>query len=231
MFRGKTVIGIIPARASSKRLPGKNAKKLGNKPLISWTFDAAKKSKYIDRLILTTDSAEISSLAIQQKVEVPFKRPKSISQDSSTMVETITHTLDWLDQNENKQYDYILILQPTSPFRTTQHIDEAIEKVIIQENIDAIVGTNNFSKKASWLRRIDTRGYLANLINKTEKSICLPNGAIYIIKSQSLLKYTTFYPEKTIPYSMDSISSIDIDTEDDFQLAEAIVNSLYEKTN
>ena len=225
MLRGKTFIGIIPARANSRRLPGKNVKKLGNKPLVSWTLETAKKSKYIDHLIVTTDSEDVINLASRQKIEVPFKRPKSISLDTSTMEETVIHALEWLDRNEGKHYDYVLVLQPTSPFRTSQHIDEAIEKIIIHEEADAIVGVNNFSKKTSWLKRIDKQGYLVNLIAETEESAYRPNGALYIIKLESLLKFNTFYPEKTIPYSMDFISSLDIDTEEDLQLASIIANS------
>lgn len=229
MFKGKTVVGIITAKANSKRFPKKNTQLLGEKPLISWTFDAVKKSKYLDRIILTTDSKQIIDLARTNAITAPFQRPPHLSTDSTTSEETVIHTLNWLLENENKIYDYIVLFQPTSPYRTSFQIDEAIKKIITNETANALVSVCDFSKKNLWLKTIDSKGYLTQVSNREMEFAYLPNGAIYIIKSSILIKLNTFYPPKTIPYIMDEISSLDIDTEADLKKAILILDQQYEK--
>ena len=110
MISGRTILAIIPARGGSKGVPKKNLRLLGNKPLIGWTIDEAKKSKYIDRIIVSTDSQEIADFALKFGAEVPFIRPKELAQDETPSSYVIIHTIEWLDKNQNQNYD-ILILQ------------------------------------------------------------------------------------------------------------------------
>ncbi len=229
MFKGKTVVGIITAKANSKRFPKKNTQLLGEKPLISWTFDNVKKSKYLDRIILTTDSKKIIDLAKKNSISAPFKRPPYLSTDTTSSEETVIHTLNWLMENENKIYDYVVLLQPTSPYRTSFHIDEAIKKIITIEEANALVSVYDFSKKNLWLKTINSKGYLTQITNREMELTYLPNGAIYIIKSSILIKLNTFYPPKTIPYIMDETSSLDIDTEVDLKRAILILDQQYEE--
>lgn len=132
------ILALIPARGGSKGVPRKNIKNLGNKPLIAWTIEAAKKSRYPLRVVVTTDDPEIAAVAKAYGAEVPFMRPKELAQDLSTDIEFINHALDWFKENEDYEPDIILRLPPTSPLRQTRHIDEAIDKLIANPDIDAV---------------------------------------------------------------------------------------------
>lgn len=125
MINGKKVLAIIPARGGSKGIPKKNIKPLNGKPLIAWTIEEAKKSVYIDKLIVSTDCEEILEVAKEFGAEVPFKRPAELAQDDTPSVELILHAIDYLSG-----YDYITLLQPTSPLRVVKDIDQCISKTI-----------------------------------------------------------------------------------------------------
>jgi len=125
MYKDKTFLAIIPARAGSKRLANKNSLLLKNKPLIGHTIDAAKESNYIDEIIVSSDSEKIVEISKEMKVTAPFLRPKHLSSDTASLVDVTIHAVNYL-KGLNKEYDYIIILQPTSPFRKAEHIDEAI---------------------------------------------------------------------------------------------------------
>jgi CMP-N-acetylneuraminic acid synthetase len=120
------ILAIIPARSGSKGIPNKNIKKLSGRPLIYYTIKAALNSKLIDRIIVSSDSEKILKISEKLGAEIPFKRPKNISEDKSLAIEVIQHALNWLEKNEKYFPDAIIYLQPTSPLRTKKHINEAI---------------------------------------------------------------------------------------------------------
>ena len=126
MLNGKTILAIIPARGGSKGIPRKNIKPLAGKPLIAWTIEEAKKSKYIDRLILSSEDEEIIRIAKKWGCEVPFVRPKEFAEDETSGIEPILHAIETLSE----KYDYVCLLQPTSPLRTVNDIDGCIKKCI-----------------------------------------------------------------------------------------------------
>tara|TARA_B110000495_G_C23033032_1_gene615876 strand:- start:1208 stop:1660 length:453 start_codon:yes stop_codon:yes gene_type:complete len=126
------VLGIIPARGGSKGIPLKNLKKLDGKPLVKYTIDAAKKSKLLNRIIISTDNGKTAQVAKNSGIEVPFVRPKRISGSKSTQFQVIKHTLDFF-KKENYFPDIVVLLQPTSPFRTTKIIDDSIRELIKSE--------------------------------------------------------------------------------------------------
>ena len=126
MINNKSILAIITARGGSKGVPGKNIKDLGGKPLIAWTIEAGKESKYIDRLITTSDSNEIIKVSVEYGSEAPFVRPSSLANDLSKQEDAITHAMEWVEIND-KEYDYILLLQPTSPFRDSDEINAVVE--------------------------------------------------------------------------------------------------------
>ena len=132
------ILGIIPARGGSKGIPGKNIKMIAGKPLIEWTIEAAKKSKLLTRVIVSTDDEKIAEVAKQYGAEVPFLRPKDIAQDLSTDVEFLIHALDWLKANQGYEPEIIVRLPPTSPLRTAAHIDEGIKKLMDTPEADAV---------------------------------------------------------------------------------------------
>ena len=123
MLDGKKVIAVIPARGGSRRLPGKNMKQLGDKPLIAWSIDAAKKSRYIDRVVISTDCEEIANTAQRHGGDVPFLRPQELSGDTASTNGVILHALEHADES----FDYVVLLQPTSPLRKTKDIDALLE--------------------------------------------------------------------------------------------------------
>ena len=132
------ILAIIPARGGSKGIPKKNMVLLAGKPLIQYTIDAAKGSKLITRIILTSDDNEIIEYCKKQGIEVPFKRPSDLAKDDTPMIDVIIHAIRYLEEKENYKPDIIILLQPTSPLRTSKHIDEALEK-LINSDADSIV--------------------------------------------------------------------------------------------
>lgn len=138
MINNYLILAVIPARGGSKRVPKKNIKPLHGKPLIVYSIEQAKKSKYIDRLIVNTDSIEIADLAKQNNVEVPFIRPLELASDSATDFQLFDHLINWLNNNEKAIPDIIVQLRPTSPLRTVEQIDNAIEMLVSNMSADSV---------------------------------------------------------------------------------------------
>lgn len=227
----ETILCIIPARGGSKGLPGKNLKELYGKPLIAWTIEEAKKSRYIGRIIVSTDDSEIKNVSEKFGAEV-ILRPTYLADDSSTTVDAIIHALNVLGESGYKP-QYILLLQCTSPLRKLIHIEESIEKFLInKENVDALVSVTKIEHPPWWYKKIDKNGFIKDFIEYDHKKLTRrqdfpevynTNGAIYLIKTDKLFESRDFEAENTIAYVMDSLISIDIDTELDFILAETLL--------
>ena len=231
MINRKSILAIIPARIDSKGIPQKNIKKLAGKPLIAWTIKEAKKSKYIDRLIITTDSEVIARISRKEGAETPFLRPFELALDNSSGTDVIQHTLEWF-QKDKSSFDYFIYLQPTSPFRTVKHIDEAIESIMSSKQSNSLISVSIPSKHPYWMKKINKDGFLESFI-ETDKSynnrqelpnVFAVNGAIYICKWNVFLKDHSFYKGNCLPFIMDSHSSIDLDTLDDWSFAEYLLN-------
>lgn len=220
---------IIPARGGSKGLPRKNIKTLVNKPLIAWTIEAAKKSRYIDNVFVSTDENKIKTISIKYGAHV-IDRPGELSTDNASTMDTIIHSMEYFKNEEGYIPEYILLLQCTSPLRTEKHIDEAIEKLMFTNSgADSLISVTKEEHPPWWLRKIDSNDYLKRffefnseeLVRRQDfEDLYRPNGAIYLAKTNVLISTRTFQTEKTIPYIMDKKSSIDIDTKDDFEYAE-----------
>lgn len=225
MYRGKTFLAIIPARGGSKRVPRKNVLELGGKPLIVWSIEAGVKSKYIDDVVVTSDDEEILSIAENSGAKI-IKRPDELSSDTATTFDAIKHTVEMLER-----YDYVVLLQPTSPLRGEKHIDEAIE-LLMQKSSDAVVSVCEMDHSPLWSNTLPEDGSMSSFLRdevKNRRSQDLEkyyriNGAIYICKTELLLKEKTFFLSDNIhAYKMDRESSVDIDEEIDFKLAEAMI--------
>lgn len=234
MFMDKTFMVVIPARGGSKGIPHKNIVDFYGKPLIVYTIEAAKQSKYIDKIIVSTDDIEIKNVSLKYGAEVPYLRPKQISGDSSKSIEVILHTIDYL-KNNGKSYDYVVLLQPTSPLRTHIDIDTAIEK-IISESAISLVSVCEVSENPV-LMRVITEDKLLPIIKFEGDNLRrqeLPvfykfNGAIYVNSTEMLLNEKQFVNEDTIPFIMEKEKSIDIDNEFDLKCAEIILKQKYSK--
>ena len=222
MLEGKTFLAIIPARGGSKRLPKKNILDLAGKPLIAWSIESALKSKYIDKVIVSSDDDEILQISQSFGADI-IKRPQELATDTSTSFDAIKHTI-----NGTQLYDYIVLLQPTSPLRNNKHIDESIQ-TLINKDADAIISVCEMDHSPLWSNTLPEDGSMNHFIReevKNRRSQDLEdyyrlNGAIYICKTDLLLKEETFFIKENIyAYKMDRKSSIDIDEKIDFKLAE-----------
>ena len=221
MLKNKTFLAIIPARGGSKRLPRKNILNLCGKPLISWSIEAGLKSKYIDKVVVSSDDTEILNISNEFKVQV-IKRPNELASDTSTSFDVVQHAIDNLES-----YEYILLLQPTSPLRNENHIDKAIE-ILKEKNADAVISVCEMNHNPLWSNTLDDslsmEGFISNnlLNNRSQdlKKYYRLNGAIYLCKTDKLLKEKSFFLKKNIfAYVMNSNDSIDIDRKEDFELA------------
>jgi N-acylneuraminate cytidylyltransferase/CMP-N,N'-diacetyllegionaminic acid synthase len=232
MYNGKTFLAIIPARGGSKRLPNKNILPLAGKPMLLWTVESAIQSKYLDEIILSTDSDDIIKVVKNYKIKT-IKRPIELASDTAKTVDVVKHVIENID----KKYDFIVLLQPTSPLRTSSHIDEAIEQ-LIKLNADAIISVTEVDHSPLWCNILPKSLSMENFISedvKHKRSQDLPkfyrlNGAIYICKTKKLIEENTFFLKKNVyAYIMDKKSSIDIDEELDFKLAEIILKEKFLK--
>lgn len=216
MINGNKIIAIIPARGGSKGLPGKNIRILGGKPLIAWTIEAAHGSRYLDRVILSSDDDEIISVAAEYKCDIPFKRDSNLAADDTPSIEVVIDAL-----KRCPGYDWVVLLQPTSPLRTFEDIDRTIEQLATL-NASACVTVCEAEQSPYWMFVLGDEARLLPIIpasNFTRRQDLPPayvlNGAVYIARIDWLLNERTFLSKDTVAYIMPSARSIDIDTEQD----------------
>ena len=221
----KTFLAIIPARGGSKRLPRKNILDLCGKPLISWSIEAALKSKYISKVVVSSDDEEILNISSNFGADI-IKRPYELANDTATTFDAIKHTI-----NNLEKYDYIVLLQPTSPLRNENQIDEAIE-LLEEKQADAIVSVSEMDHSPLWSNILpedgNMRGFLREeILNKRSQDLekyYRLNGAVYICKTDKLLENKSFFLKDNIfAYIMDKKNSIDIDEEIDFLFAQRVI--------
>lgn len=226
MHKGKKIAALITARGGSKGIPKKNITMLCGKPLIQWTVESAMNSGYIDKIFLSTDNDEIINSVKKFPVEIPFKRPKNLSSDKAMSTDVILHFIEWMKKSGNG-YDILLLLQPTSPFRKSEHIDSSIKKFLGSGEALSLISVTENIKSPYLSRKISADGFVENLFNvKSEKRrqdipvTYYINGAIYLISIKNFEKYKTFQTPKTLSYIMPYYSSIDIDEPMDLKIAE-----------
>ncbi|MCK9491397.1 MAG: acylneuraminate cytidylyltransferase family protein [Sulfurimonas sp.] len=222
----KKVLAIIPARGGSKGLPRKNIIDLSGKPLIAWTIEASLNSKYITKTIVSSDSDEILDIAIKCGSAI-LKRPDELAMDTSSSEVVIKHALKSIEEN----FDYVVLLQPTSPLRDANDINSAFEKLVSSEAtalISVCECDNKILKafKENELRFIEgiSNNQYPFMRRQDLPKIYMSNGAIYIIKVEEFLKNNSFFTDKTISFIMDEIKSLDIDTKKDLEEVEKYIN-------
>ena len=235
MLNNKKILALIPARGGSKGLPRKNIKPLLGKPLIAWTIEQALNSKYIDRVIVSTDDLEIAEISKKYGAEVPFIRPKELAQDDTPTIDVVFHTLDYFE-NKGEKFDIVILLQPTSPLRETSDIDRALEMFINNEDALSLVSVKENEHPPFWSLKLESNFlkplFEEKLFFKRRQELpqsYMPNGAIFIARVDTLKQYKTFYTPKTIAYIMPPEKSIDIDTKFDFLLVESFLQKKGER--
>jgi CMP-N-acetylneuraminic acid synthetase len=228
MHKNRTFLAIIPARGGSKRLPRKNILDLNGKPLIAYSIEAGLNSEYVDRVVVSSDDNEILKIAEEYKVET-LKRPDFLAHDTATTFDAIKHTIE-----NTERHDYIVLLQPTSPLRDANHIDEAI-RLLDEKNADAIVSVCEMEHSPLWSNSLDDslsmEGFLREeVLNKRSQDLetyFRLNGAIYICKTEKLLEEKSFLLKKNIfAYQMTRECSIDIDEKIDFDIARLFIRGI-----
>jgi len=232
MYKNKTFLAIIPARGGSKGLPGKNIKDLCGKPLIAWSIEAGLKSKYIDEVMVTTDYQDIADIAKKFGATVPFLRPEQLSSDTATSFDAVKHSIDYYSENLDKEFDYIVLLEPTSPLREDSDIDSMIEKIVEnKDNYDSIVSIGEVQEHPSIMKKIVNNSSLEAFCHELEqttrrqdnKLAYFPYGVAYIVKTKTLLEEKNFYTSKNTFYEIKRYQCYEIDDIYDFLAIENIM--------
>ena len=218
------VLGLIPARAGSKSIPKKNLVDLGGRPLIAWTIESAVNSS-LSKVIVSTDSIEIAAACKSLGAEVPFMRPEKISNDDSLSIDVVIHALDTLEED----FDSVMLLQPTSPFRSVSDINNAIQLLAEADSVISVEAVEGMHPAR--MKFINTDGYLVdplfaeeveNMPRQQLSPLYIRNGAIYLTKIDSI-RQRTFKGAKSRALIMPSSRSINIDSEFDLQIARALL--------
>lgn len=224
MIDGKKVLAIVPARGGSKGIPKKNIIDVNGKPLIAYTLEEAKKSKYIDQIVVSTDDQKIKEVSDRYGDFVPFMRPAELATDEAKTIDVVLHVIE-----ELPDYDLLILLQPTSPLRRVEHIDEAFEK-LIESGKDSLVSLTKVKKHPNWMFYVDDKG---NMVSVTGEEIAhqrqalreayVLNGAIYISNIDFIKEKRSMFNLSSFAYRMAYSLSMDIDDSNDI---ETIINSL-----
>ncbi|MBU2511647.1 acylneuraminate cytidylyltransferase family protein [bacterium] len=223
-------LGIIPARSGSKGVKLKNIRPISGKPLINYTIEAALRSELLNEFVVSTDSEKIRQIALSAGAKVPFLRPKELAEDHSTTIEVVWHVLDWYKEHEQKEFDYFVILQPTTPLRESSDIDNCI-KMIGQDSLsnslisccDAthVHPTTMYIKQMNHLSLYDKS---AKMMRRQDfEPVYLRNGAVYITRVDYFKKENRFVDENPLGYIMPRDRSVNIDEEFDLKVVELLL--------
>ena len=224
MYKNYKILSLVVARKGSKGLKNKNIKNFLGKPLVSWSILASKKSRYVDYTLVSTDSNRIIKIAKSQGVNAPFKRPQKLAGDSALIKDVIFHAVRWLKKNERLKFNFLLLLQASSPLRTHKHIDKSIKYYFSnsKDKKETMISVTAVPKRTGWL--LQAKNKYAYPMMKTKKRILkrqnlgnyfLPNGAIYFCNLKEFSG--SFHVKKTLYFEMSKEVSEDIDDINDFK--------------
>lgn len=227
------ILAIIPARGGSKGVPGKNIKLLNGKPLLEYTSEIALQSKYLTEVMVSTEDEPIMEVAKNLGIKVPFVRPMALAQDNTPTIDVIIHALEWYE-NQTIFFDAVCLLQVTSPFRTVEFLDKAIEK-FMEKDTDSLVSVQKVPHEYNphWTFEENEQGNLKIATGETEiisRRQELPtayhrDGSIYLTKTKVLLNEHSLYGKSTAFIESDSESYVNIDTLQDWEKAEAMIQN------
>ncbi len=220
-----SVLGIIPARGGSKRIPRKNIKKLAGRPLIAWTIETALRAKGIDRLVVSTEDEEIAEVAKQFGAEVPFIRPLSLAEDRIAGIEAVLHAIQTLPD-----FDWVLLLQPTSPLRSVSDI-EGIIRFCEKEKAYSAVSITRAVDNPFLMYRRNVQNNIQPLLSEhyeADKRLQFPeiyklNGALYLARTSWLVHQRSFIGLDTLGFLMPPERSVDIDSQSDWEWCEYLI--------
>lgn len=237
--RDPNFIAIIPARGGSKTIKNKNLISLNGKPLIAYSIEAAKKSRFLNRIIISTDDREIANVAEDYGADVPFFRPDKFAQDNSPDRDVLRHCINWLEQNENYIPEYVAYLRPTTPFKNETHIDNCFQKLRSISNatslrsitpVEGVFHPYWMYKKTSefiepFINTVDPKDYYQRQLLP---NCCRLNGVVDILRSSVFMDFNDIYGNNIAYYEIEELEAIDIDTKQDLYFAEYMLSK---KTN
>lgn len=233
LMESEKIIAVIPARTGSKRLPKKNVLPLAGRPCIEWTLDAVCESKEVSHVAVSTDDSTVKKIVSRYDDVELIQRPRNLGQDESSTVDVVLHVLDVL-KDQDQRFSWLLLLQPTSPLRTTRHIDEAV-RLVRKKGADGLISICRAGHPREWIASTTPGESLESFFSETElqksaselSTSYTVNGAIYLIRISVFEEEKTFFPMRNIiGYEMDRRYSVDIDDQYDFELAEWSLRAL-----
>lgn len=223
-------LAVVPARGGSKRIPRKNLRSLGDKPLIAHTIEQASEASNVTRTIVSSEDTEIRSVAESHGGDVPFERPPELATDDATNIGVVEHALDWVG-SRGEEYDYVCLLQVTSPFRRPNDIDTALER-LADSGAETVVTTSTFETPPFWAVESDEDGFLSPyfgeefLWSKTQTqsvpTLRHPNGAVFAATTSAFRRESSFYTDRTLGVEMPPERSLDVDEPIDLRIARAL---------
>jgi CMP-N,N'-diacetyllegionaminic acid synthase len=227
MIDNRNILALIPARGGSKGVPGKNIREVGGKPMIAWTIEAARRSRYLDRLILSSDDKKIIDVARAYDCEAPFVRPADLATDRADSMSVVRHAIAAMPE----RYDFLVLLQVTSPMRATEDIDRAIE-LCHSTGAPACISICEPDKSPYWMVEMDGGQALPSLFppdripdrRQDAPPVFAMNGAVYVGRTERLAAGENFMTAGTVGYLMPKERSLDIDTEIDLKIANFLLN-------
>jgi len=225
------ILGVVPARGGSKGIPQKNIKLLLGKPLIAYTIIEALKSKLLTKVIISSDDRKIIRIVKKYGGEAPFVRPKELATDKSLALPVIQHAVRKMEKIEKIKYDYVVMLQPTTPLRTAEDIDQALKK-LIKTKADSVISVVNVEANHPWRmkkivndRLVDYgKEEVENMPRQSLPPVYIRSGDIYAVKRKVLMADNTFRGKDCRPYLMSEGGTVNIDSEIDFKLAEILLS-------
>jgi CMP-N-acetylneuraminic acid synthetase len=224
-------VALITARGGSKRVPGKNLRLLGGKPLIAWTVEAALGAKTISRVLVSTDDEMIAEAAARAGAEVPFLRPAALSGDTSPHYDVVAHALDWLEHEEGQSPQLLCLLQPTSPLRASSDIDGLIG-LVKTSDADSGFTVSKVPVHPAYMYRLDAEGRSTSYLPAQDKylrsqdleTLYYVNGAAYVLRPATFRRRRSILGDRPVSYIMPPERAVDIDEEYDLVLANAFMN-------
>lgn len=231
MIADKRAIAIVPARGGSKGLPGKNIRELCGKPLVAWSIEQARRSRLLDTVLVTTDSPEIAEVARRYGGEVPFLRPAELASDHASTYDVIRHALSHYRDREGLEFDYTVLLEPTSPLREDDDIDRMLRMLNERrDEFDAIVSVGQVGEHPSIIKRlVDDRvePFCPELVMSARRQdsepAYFPFGVAYIAKTAALLKENTFYARRCMGFTIKRYQNYEIDDIHDWVCVEGVM--------
>ena len=229
MYKGNSILCVIPARGGSKGLPGKNIKKLSGKPLIAYSIEQAKGAKYVDRVIVSTESRKIADIARRYGAEVPFMRPRKLATDDCSIIDVLLHAMDWMENNGKCKFDILVLLHATAPLRTSEDIDNSI-KLLVDKKADNVFSVTEAHRNPYFnmveVCKNGTVGLVKSGSFVTRQSaprVFDMNASIYVWWKDVLRKKKSVFLKKSRVYVMPRERSVDIDDYLDFRIAEMLL--------